>query len=321
MKRRGLRLELVAGLGMALAMPWLPAVAANAQAVSTQTALTVETHGQGGQTQANVHVAVTGFDGQPAGGAVVLEDGNRQLAGVSLDSNGEATTALTLTPGAHALRAVYTGDDAHRVSVSPFSNVQAQTPAGTPSFQVSVAPATATLTAGQSANIAVSVTPVNNASLTSPMFVTLSCSNLPNQAACSFTPASVEILSTTSGALTSQMVLQTQAATTSAKAAAPGHPGKTVAWAVLLPGVLGLGGLAWGARRRRWLQRLALVALVALVASLGTTGCSPLYYYYNHGPPAAPATPSGSYTITVTGQSSNGVTAIISSTSVALTVK
>jgi uncharacterized membrane protein YebE (DUF533 family) len=76
--------------------------------------------------------------------------------------------------------------------------------------------------------------------------------------------------------------------------------------------MLALGGLAWGARRRRWLQRLALVALVGLVAAMGTTACKPLYNYYKHGPTENPATPSGTYTVTVTGQSTNGVTAITS---------
>jgi hypothetical protein len=84
--------------------------------------------------------------------------------------------------------------------------------------------------------------------------------------------------------------------------------------------MLGLGGLAWGARRRRWLQRLALVAVVGLVTALGTTACKPLYNYYQHGPPHPPATPSGTYTVTVTGQSSNGVTAITNNTTMVLTV-
>jgi hypothetical protein len=57
-----------------------------------------------------------------------------------------------------------------------------------------------------------------------------------------------------------------------------------------------------------------------LVATLGTTGCNPQYYYYNHGPGQPPATPAGTYTVTVTAQSANGVTAITNSTTVALTV-
>jgi hypothetical protein len=94
-----------------------------------------------------------------------------------------------------------------------------------------------------------------------------------------------------------------------------------VEWAILLPGVLGLGGLAWGARRRAWLSRLSLIALVGLVTMLGTTACNPHYYYYNHGPGNVPATPAGTYTITVTGQSTNGITAQAQSVPLVLTVQ
>jgi hypothetical protein len=115
------------------------------------------------------------------------------------------------------------------------------------------------------------------------------------------------------------MVLQTQAAGT-ARNAVPAH-GSPIAWAILLPGILGLGGLAWGTRRRRWLSHLSLLALVAFVATLGTTGCAPRYDYYHHGPDTNLPTPSGNYTITITGQSSDNISAITTSTTMALTVQ
>jgi ABC-type oligopeptide transport system substrate-binding subunit len=67
--------------------------------------------------------------------------------------------------------------------------------------------------------------------------------------------------------------------------------------------------------------RLSLLALVGFVAMLGTTACNARYNYFNHGPPINPATPAGTYTVTVTGQSSDGVTAITNSTTLALTVQ
>jgi hypothetical protein len=100
-----------------------------------------------------------------------------------------------------------------------------------------------------------------------------------------------------------------------------GRGSSPIAWAFLAPGILGLGGLAWGARRRRWLKHVSLVALVALVTLLGTTACNPRYSYEHHGPSPNPGTPTGTYTITVTGQSSNGVTATTRNTSFVLTVK
>ena len=70
-----------------------------------------------------------------------------------------------------------------------------------------------------------------------------------------------------------------------------------------------LGGIAFSARRRRFLSRLVLLGLVALVSVLGTVACSPLYNYHNHGPPHNLPTPAGSYNVTIAAQSSNGVTA------------
>jgi hypothetical protein len=95
--------------------------------------------------------------------------------------------------------------------------------------------------------------------------------------------------------------------------------GRPVAWAILLPGTLGLAGLAFSARRR-WLSRLALGALVALVAGLGSTACAPRYNYYNHGPDRNLPTPSGSYTLKITAQSSNGISASTQSIPFSLTV-
>ena len=90
---------------------------------------------------------------------------------------------------------------------------------------------------------------------------------------------------------------------------------------MLLPGALGLAGLAFGARRRPWLSRLCLVALVGLVSTLGATACNPLYNYYNHGPPKNLPTPAGTYTVKINAQSSNGIIATTHSTTIVLTVK
>jgi len=314
---RSLRLELVAGLGIALAMSALTLAAESARGVATQTTMSAETRDLGGRTQATVTVTVSGEDGLPATGAVAISDHGAQLAGTALNAQGQTSIVLALPAGDHFLTAVYTGDATHLSSVSVATRVHALV-SSTPNFQVSVAPATLTLTAGQSGTVIASVTPVNSAALTVPMFVTLSCSGLPDQAACTFTPESVEILPAATAPLTSSMVIVTQ----TASAALSPHPrSNSVTWEFLLPGALSLGGLAWGVRRRAWLNRLSLLGLVALVAMLGTTACNARYNYYNHGPPTNPATPAGTYTVTVTAQSSNGVTAITNPTTMALTVQ
>ena len=331
---RGLRLELVAGLGIALALPALalPAMAsgisggrssaqqAGARGMATQTLLRMETRDRNGRTQAQLSATVTGVDGLPATGAVEFQDSGKALAGAVLDAEGRATTTLTLAPGNHNLTAVYTGSSTYNASVSPVSPVSAAT-SSTPDFSVSVSPATLSLTAGQSGSAVATVTPINAGSLTAPMFVTLSCAGLPDQSSCSFTPENVEIRPGVSTAITSSMVVATQAKSLSQAVPAPHSGSDRVAWAVMLPGIFGLAGLAFGSRRRRWLSRLSLVALVGLVSVLGMTACSPLYNYRNHGPTPNLPTPSGSYTITINAQSSNGVTAITHSTTLALTVQ
>lgn len=335
MNRRALRLVTRAGAAFAVAMAVLSA--ASAQEVSTATAMRVQTRAQGGQTQATANVTVTGADGLPVKGVVSIEDGNRLLAQAALNSSGQASPAFTLSGGDHNLRAVYAGDATHQSSTSPATEIQADA-SSTPNFQVSVTPVSPTtlpmvLTAGQSGSLTVTLSPEDNAALTSPMFVTLSCSNLPSLTSCSFAPENLEISSTTPASCpagspaaacppTSLMVLSTNGPGTSGGPQPPeSRQGTPLGLSLLLPGALGLGGLAWGARRRRWLQRLALVALVGLVATLGTTACNPLYYYYNHGPEPQVPTPAGTYTVQVTAQSTNGVTAITNSTPIVLTVK
>jgi hypothetical protein len=257
----------------------------------------------------------------PASGTVAIRDFGRDLAGAVLNVEGEASLALALPGGDHQLRAVYTGDAAHKPSVSNLTQVHAENNIGAPDFQISVSPATLSLTAGQSGTVIATITPENAGALQGPMFVTLSCSGNPDQSTCIFTPENVEILQTTANPVTSSMVFQTQVGSPLAAAPAKRAGGNPIAWAFLLPGALGLVGLAWGGRRRRWLNRLSLLALVGLVTMLGTTGCNPRYYYLNHGPPLNPATPAGAYTLQITAQSTNGVTAITHSTPLALTVK
>jgi hypothetical protein len=148
----------------------------------------------------------------------------------------------------------------------------------------------------------------------------LSCSGFPDQSSCTFTPENVEILPTATSAITSSMSITTQQQSLVKNRVPSRAESQPVAWAILLPGTLGLAGLAFSARRR-WLSRVALVALVAWVAALGTTACAPRYNYYHHGPDQNLPTPAGSYTLKLTAQSSNGITATTQSIPFSLTVK
>ncbi|MFZ0392958.1 MAG: Ig-like domain-containing protein [Terracidiphilus sp.] len=322
---RGMRYFPFAAFILALAIP----ASAAARPQATETTLRAQTLDRSGSTQATLSVTVSGEDGLPAQGAVVIEDGELQLAGAALNADGEAQIVVGLPPGQHNLRAVYIGDPAHQRSRSDVEPVSAAS-GDTPDFEISVNPASLTLTAGQSGTVTASVTPVDASALTAPMFVTLSCSGNPDQSSCSFTPENLEILPNATKAVTSSIVVATQAQPTHyggtsaahPPARPPAHPGShRAALAVLFPGALGMIGLAFSARRRRWLSRLSLLALLALVACLGTTACNPLWNYQNHGPPYNLPTPSGTYTLLVTAQSSNGVTASTHTTKLVLTVQ
>jgi hypothetical protein len=314
------RSELVAvGLGIALALPALGLPAGESPGLATQTTLATEIHDQNGLTQATLSVSVSGRDGLPATGAVVIQDEGKPVAGVALNSEGRAFSTVTLTPGEHHLTAAYAGDQTHQSSVSQISPVAAQT-GTTPDFSISVAPATLTLAQGQSGSVVASITPINASSLTAPMFVAMSCAGLPDQSKCTFTPANIQILPNATTAVTSTMVITTVLGSQSRLTPRESGHAHMVAWCILLPGAFGLAGLAFGARRRAWISRLSLLGLIAMVTILGTTGCSPLYDYRNHGPSPNLPTPPGNYTLNVTAQSSNGITATAHTATMVLTV-
>jgi hypothetical protein len=254
------------------------------------------------------------------------------LASTALDPTGQASLVVALANGNHSLKAVYAGDTTFKGSSSTPTSVTISSQCNS-AFVVTASnltPTTAantlTLTPGQTGTAAVTVAPLSAfvPSLTDPpTFITISCSGLPDLASCAFTPENVEIAPGQAAAATSSMVIQTYAASTTSlpPASRPGKSSSPIAWAFLLPGALGLGGLAWGARRRKWLSRFSLLALLGLVTLLGTTGCNPRYGYENHGPVPNPATPSGTYTVKIAAQSSNGVAAVTNFTSFTLTIK
>jgi hypothetical protein len=334
--RRGLRLELVAGLGLALAASALAVVAAHAQSVNTTTTLTAQSSEASTCSLTTLSVAVTANAGIPAGTVNIEDEAGTspvQLASAALNTSGQASFSLALGNGNHSLIAVYAGDATFSSSTSAAASAPVSSQCDS-SFVVTVSnlgpsatsASTLTLTPGQSGTGTITVTPLQSyvSSLTAPEFVTISCSGLPDQASCSFTPENIEILPGQNAGITSAMMIQTVAASTTTSGLPANRPGQNrspIAWAFLLPGVLGLGGLAWGARRRKWLARLSLVTMVGLITLLGTTGCNPRYNYEHHGPLPPPATPAGTYPVTVTAQSSNGVTATLYSTSFVLTVK
>lgn len=321
---RGLRPYWIVACGVALVL----SPVAHAALSLTATSSSPQTCSTSGLTTTLTTLTVTG--GAPLA-TVAIDDSGSQIASATLDTTGQGTVSLYLANGSHSLQAAYAGFNSNSVAVSISAQCDTQFVISLSSISPSSSSSSGmTLTDGQSGTAAVIVTPSQEyvASLSTngangaPAFITVSCSGLPSLASCAFTPENLEILPGQDAGVISTMLVQTESPTVRAVPPAQlGHRSNPVAWAILLPGMLGLGGLAWGARRRRWLQRLSLVLLVGVVTTLGTTGCNPLYYYYNHGPTNTHATPTGTFNVIIAGQSSNGVTAITNTTTLVLTVQ
>ena len=106
---RGLRLELVAALGIAVA---IPATGVSAEKRARHCHADHDDGGnpdRGGQHRDYPHIAVKSEDGLPASGAVVIKDHGKPLAGVALDAQGNGKATVQLAGGDHSLKAAYQG--------------------------------------------------------------------------------------------------------------------------------------------------------------------------------------------------------------------
>ncbi len=308
------------GMGLTATQAWASAEAV----VPTDTRLTVETRDVAGRTVAVFTATATARDGRAPGGAVTLVEKGKTLAGAALSVAGTAQIELDGLPaGDHLIQAVYNGDGAHAVSKSESLAVHPLATA-TPDFVLAINPASLTVAApGASANLGLTVTPVNGFT----GFISLSCSGtgatttLPVGVTCTFAPANLQVSAPTtsnpSGTASAAMGLQTSTGQQTTRLERLGASNNGVALAVLLPGLAGLG---FAARKRKMLRPLALLLMVGAVSVLGTTACSARYGYLHHGPVFG-GTAAGSYTINVTAQTSNGVTAVSHNVPLALTVK
>jgi hypothetical protein len=177
-----------------------------------------------------------------------------------------------------------------------------------PGFTLAPMQPSVTTTAGGSATEQITFTPNPGISGT----VTLACSNLPAKSACSFAPPTVP----SGNAQTTVVVTLTTTASTATTIA---HPG--IFYAAWLPfSGLGLVGIAFmiPGKRRKASTILTLLVLGASIFAVGCGGSSS----HSSAPvvPVVPAyngTPQGTYTVTVTGNSSN----VTQSTTFSLTVK
>ncbi|MGD0729940.1 MAG: FG-GAP-like repeat-containing protein [Terracidiphilus sp.] len=260
-----------------------------AERVATTLAVTATL--TGGQLLLTATVSPSSAQGHTPTGTINFSSGNTNL-GSSTISNGVATlTVSSLPPGANSVTAVYPGD-------TNFAGSTASAAIITADFTISAAPASQTVYTGLSASYTVTVTPSADFNLP----VALSCSQLPANTTCSFSPAGV-----TGGSGTAILVVHTSA---------PSPSAATSALSLRTPFALVAGLILMfipRRPRRRTGWPLLLMLLAALAAGAAIAGC---------GAPKllSLGTPVGAQTITVNGTATNGSQTLTHATTVTLNV-
>jgi hypothetical protein len=173
-----------------------------------------------------------------------------------------------------------------------------------------------TVTPGQAANYAVSVSPVNGFN----QAVQLSCSGAPAQATCTVTPASVTLNG--SGDVAANVAVVTTGATAGLTQPYGGPPDRNPFELMFLT----FGGTAlivlarligWrGERSPRWIRRPAFLWLLTL--GFAMTGCGGSS---SPGGGGTTGTAAGTYTLTVTGTFKSGSTTLTHAVKVTLVVQ
>jgi hypothetical protein len=249
--------------------------------------------------------AVTSSTAGTITGTVAFFDGGTQLGTPVTLSAGSASYSTTmLSQGSHSITAQYSGDTNYQASTSP---ILTQTvTASTTDFSVAVLPPQLSVTAGQNGTFMVSVAPIGGSTQT----VTLSCSQLPANATCSFASNTVTLDGTHTATVGGMIV------TTARSTMGPSHspvedrhpPAPPSVWQTIALAVAGLSALLMirTSRDRAW--RLALAMLLLMLPALAITACS--------SSPGSSGTPKGTYNISVTGTSN----ATAHAASIALTV-
>ena len=271
------------------------------ETVATTTTINVTTPVYG-QTQISATILGTAGTLVPAGSVVFTVDGTVQPT-VTLNSSGAAmlpsAVANALAVGSHTVAAVYTS------SSLSFSNSNAtlifsvsQVP---PSITIAPSAASLNVAPGGSVTDTITITPVGGYSGT----LQFACAGLPQNATCSFQPATVTVTGT-SGAQTTMVTIQTAGGSAELRRGKPFLPGNNSllpAAAFWAPGLL---AVAIGGRRRR-LSAPAYRLIIVLSLLAGTwplAGCGGGASSTQPTTPSAPVTPAGTSTVKITAANS-----------------
>lgn len=288
--------------------------------IATQTTLSLSSDNSGPRTKLTLtaHVAATGGTDIP-GGVVSFKAAGIDLGSSVVDSEGNATlTTSDLPPGAHQVLAIYQGDATHLSSISPSAQANAA-PSTEAGYTVTANPTSLTVVTGSFASVVITLTPVNGFNA----YVNLSCSEMPFNATCTFSPSNV--LTGCTGTGTQQTcppatsVLQVQTLALHSASLRTERRDYAKQYGFVFPALFGLGAL--GIRKRRRFRNTALM-LFLFAGMMSLTACNVRWYYLNHGPPPNTGTPPGVYTFTIVASSTNGslITTPLTSPQLTLTV-
>ncbi|HLW55271.1 MAG TPA: S8 family serine peptidase [Candidatus Angelobacter sp.] len=264
-----------------------PALSQNILKAGTSTSLT----SSNGSVNAGTSVTFTATTGSSTTGtptgSVQFMDGSAVLGLVALNAQGVAVlTTRALSGGTHSVTAQYGGDNNFN---SSGSNTVSQ---NIMDFTEIASPASATVRAGGSATFTFTVNPLGGFNQT----VNFSCSGLPSQAQCMFSPSS---LTPNGAAVTTTLTITTTAA--SAVLQPPRFPTSgPPLYVYLSAGILGVLGLALASGKRNRATPRLVLAMIAFGVMATLVACGGGSSNHN------PGTPPGTSQVTVTTSSANG---------------
>ncbi|HEX5233868.1 MAG TPA: Ig-like domain repeat protein [Silvibacterium sp.] len=258
----------------------------------------VSTYGSPVALSATVSPATLPGPSTPTG-VVTFYNGASAVGTATLVNGIASLTPASLPDGSYNLTCIYSGSSIYSVSNCNLVPVVIQAPPVTGDFTINVKPGSVSVYPGDKAKTKVNVASSGGFSEQ----LALSCTGLPAETSCQFSPDSM-----TNGQGESALVIQTT----------PPHrlPASAAAGIARIPGVLAFVIMLGWRRRRGLLAKMLIVFLAAnvLFAAAGMlAGCG--------SPPGATGgTPTGVYQVLVTATTGSG-TALTHSAPVTLTVK
>ena len=287
--------DIVSGSTVLLSQP-APTIT---QPIATTTTLTASATTATAGTSVTFTATVTPASGSTTPtGTVTFADGSTTLGTGTLNGSGVATYATSaLAVGSHSVTASYGGDANNSASQS--TSVSVTITSGAPpaaDFSISLGSTSGTLSASSaSATSTISITPQNGFT----QQTSLACSGAPAHSTCTVSPASVTPDGTHASSATLTVNIDVAGAAARPPFVLPDDRRMTLAF-------LGGGALfAFGLfrMRREYASWLCLAFALALVAGTAFLGCGGggSSKSGGSGGGSSSQTPSGSYTLTVTG--------------------